>query len=84
MRAREAAAQVLGDELRVFRRHQVREPAVDEIDAIRADEARELAVRVEDDVAMHEHRFVNALAELGEEFRAGFVWARLRAARSSS
>ena len=41
-----------------------------------ADEARELAVGVQDDVAMHEHRFVDALAEFGEQFGAGFVAAR--------
>ena len=35
-------------------------------DAIDADETRELAVGVQDHVAMHQHRFVNALAQLGE------------------
>jgi hypothetical protein len=45
-------------------------------DAIDADEARELAVRVQDHVTMHEHGFVNALAELGEQLRSGLVAGR--------
>jgi hypothetical protein len=69
--AREPAAQVLRDQVRIFRRDQVRQPAVDEIDAVHADEARELRVGVEDDLAMHQHRFVNAFTELGEQLRAG-------------
>ena len=81
----ETAAQVFADQLGVFRRDQVRQPAVDEIDAIHADEARELAVGVEDHVAMHEHRFVDPLAELGEQLRARtFSRPVVRAARSSS
>ena len=71
MGAREPAAQVLRDQVRIFRRDQVRQPAVDEIDAVHADEARELRVGVEDDLAMHQHRFVNAFTELGEQLRAG-------------
>ena len=71
------------DQLGVFGRDEIRQPAVDEIDAIDADEARELAVRVEDHFAMDEHRFVDALAELGEEFGSGLSrgpWCARRAA----
>ena len=46
-----------------------RELAADELDAIDADEARELPVRVQDDVAMHQHRFVNAVRQLAEQLR---------------
>ena len=74
--AEQPAAQVLGDEIRVLGRDEIGEPTVDEVHAIGADEARELAVGVEDDVAVHEHRLVDALAELGEELRAGFVAGR--------
>ena len=66
MRARQAPAQILADQLGVFGRHQIGQTPVDELDAIHADEARELAVGVEDHFAMHEHRFVDPLAELGE------------------
>jgi hypothetical protein len=76
VRPGEAAAQVLGDQVRIFRRHQIREPAIDEIHAVDADETRELAVRVQDDVAMYQHRFVDALAKFGEQFRTGFFPAR--------
>ncbi len=76
MRPEQPAAQVLGHEIRVLRRDEIGEPAVDQIDAIDADETRELAVGVEDDVAVHEHRFVDAFTELGEEFRAGLLASR--------
>ena len=76
MRASQAAPQVLGHQVRVFGRDQVREPAIDEVDAVDADETGELAVGVENDVAMHEHRFVDALAELGEQFGPGLLAAR--------
>ena len=55
-----------------------RSPSLRPISSTRsdADEARELLVRVQDDVAMHEHRFVNAVRELAEQLRA-----RVRCAR---
>ncbi len=46
------------------------------VDAVDADETRELAVGVEDHVTVHEHSFVDALAELGEQSRPGFLAAR--------
>jgi len=68
---REAAADVLAHQLRVFRRHEIGELAPDELHAIDADEVRELPVGVHDHFAVHQNRFVNALAELGERRRRG-------------
>jgi hypothetical protein len=81
MRPGEPAAQVVRHQLGVFGRDQVGEPAIDEIHAIGADETGELAVGVQDDVAMHQHRFVDALAQFGEKFGTGTLAPRV--ARSS-
>ena len=43
------------------------EAPADELDAIDADEAGELAVGVQDDVAVDQHRLVDAVAEVGEQ-----------------
>jgi hypothetical protein len=74
--ASQPAAQALGHEVRILRRDQVRQPAIDEIDAIDADEAGELAIGVQDHVAMHEHSFVDALAEFCEQARPGLLATR--------
>ena len=66
------------DEIRIFRRHEIAEAAADELDAIDADEARELLVRVQDDFAMHEHRLVDAIRELAEQLRARVAAPRAR------
>ncbi len=76
VRTGQAAPQVLGHQLRVLGRDQVGQLAIDEVDAVDADETGELAVGVQDHFAMHEHRFVDALAELGEQLRAGLLAAR--------
>ena len=67
--ARQAAADVLADQLGVLRRHQVRQAPPDELDAIDADEAGELAVGVQDHFAVHQHRLVDAIAEVGKQLR---------------
>ena len=72
--AGEAAADVVAHQLGVLGGYEVREPPPDELEAIDADEACELPVRVQDDFAVHQHRLVNALAEVGEQLgRVGAV-----------
>jgi hypothetical protein len=41
----------------------------DELDAIDADETGKLPVGVQDDLTMHQHRFVDAITELGKQPR---------------
>ncbi len=65
--SRQPAADVVADQLGVLRRHQVGELAAHQLDTIHPHEARELPVRVENDVAVDEHRLVNAIAELREQ-----------------
>ena len=42
-----------------------------QIDAINTDKGRKLPVGVQNDIAVHEHRLVNAVAQLGKQFRRG-------------
>jgi hypothetical protein len=53
VRAGQPAAQALGHQVGVFGRDEIRQPAVYEVDAVDPDETRELAVGIEDHVAMH-------------------------------
>ncbi len=64
----QAPGDVLAHQLRVLRRHQIGQAPSDELDPVDADEAGELAVGVEDYLAVHQHGFVDAVAEVGEEF----------------
>ena len=45
--------------------------AADELDAVDTDEAGELTVGIQDDVAMDQHRLVDAVAEVGKHLRRG-------------
>ena len=63
----EAAADVLAHQLGVFRRHQIRQAASDELHAIDADQARELPVGVQDHLPVQQHCLVNAVAQVGEQ-----------------
>ncbi len=67
--AREPATDVVVHQLRVFRRHQVGEPAPNQLHTVHAHEARELAVGIQNDVAVNQHRLVDSIAQLGEQLR---------------
>ena len=56
-------------QLGVLGRHEIAQPAAGEVGAVRAHHRGKLPVGIENDLAMHQHRLVDALAELGEEFR---------------
>ncbi len=59
-------ADVAVDELGILGRHQVAQLAADQLDAVHADETRKLAVGIQNGIAMDEHRFVDAVAQLAE------------------
>ncbi len=62
-------ADVAVDELGIFGRHQVAQLAADQLDAVHADETSKLAVGVQNDIAMDEHRFIDTVAQLAEQLR---------------
>jgi hypothetical protein len=67
----ETAPDVLIHQVRIFRRHEVAQPAAHQLDAVNTDKSRKLTVGVQNDIAVYEHRFVNAIAQVGEQFGRG-------------
>jgi hypothetical protein len=63
----DAPPDVLTHKLRVLRWNEIGQSPSDQLGTIHADEAGKLAVRVQDHIAVHQHRLMNALAELGEQ-----------------
>ena len=76
--ARETRANVVAHQLGVLGRHEIAEPAPDELDALDTYQAGELPVGIQDHVAMDQHRLMNALAEIGEQLGGRAVASALR------